>query len=210
MNEAFERVASYGLMPNMIFYLMEVYHMEAITGTSILSVWSALSNGLSIFGAFMADSYLGRFRVIALGSLSTLLVSLSFFYEWIERVSARVSAAKTAAAVCGGFSLWDFEEWVAEEGQSPRINPVCLCLVEDGLRFWRLGERVWLWFRDDGDDCAAVGERYRELTSHDFFRRVLLEIMIERVCEWELTFVGYVVLRESWEEKQTFRSISAG
>lgn len=73
VNEAFEKVASYGLMPNMIFYLMEVYHMEAVTGASILSVWSAISNGLSIFGAFMADSYLGRFRVIALGSLSTLL-----------------------------------------------------------------------------------------------------------------------------------------
>lgn len=73
VNEAFEKVASYGLMPNMIFYLMEVYHMEAATGTSILSVWSAFSNGLSIFGAFISDSYLGRFRVIVLGSLSALL-----------------------------------------------------------------------------------------------------------------------------------------
>ncbi|KAI3800827.1 hypothetical protein L1987_28924 [Smallanthus sonchifolius] len=73
VNEAFERVASYGLMPNMIFYLMEVYHMDVVTGTSLLSIWSALSNGLSIFGAFISDSYFGRFRVIAIGSLSTLL-----------------------------------------------------------------------------------------------------------------------------------------
>ncbi|KAJ9559178.1 hypothetical protein OSB04_013792 [Centaurea solstitialis] len=73
VNEAFEKVAKYGLMPNMIFYLMEVYHMEAATGTSILSVWSAFSNGLSIFGALISDSYLGRFRVIVLGSFSALL-----------------------------------------------------------------------------------------------------------------------------------------
>ncbi|KVH99883.1 protein NRT1/ PTR FAMILY 1.2-like [Cynara cardunculus var. scolymus] len=73
VNEAFEKVASYGLMPNMIFYLMEVYHMEAATGTSILSVWSAFSNGLSIFGAIISDSYLGRFRVIVMGSISALL-----------------------------------------------------------------------------------------------------------------------------------------
>ncbi|XP_071718895.1 protein NRT1/ PTR FAMILY 1.2-like isoform X2 [Rutidosis leptorrhynchoides] len=72
VNEAFERIASYGLTPNMIFYLMEVYHMEAVTGTSILSIWSALSNTLSIFGAYISDSYLGRFHVIAIGSLSTL------------------------------------------------------------------------------------------------------------------------------------------
>ncbi|KAJ9559177.1 hypothetical protein OSB04_013791 [Centaurea solstitialis] len=73
VNEAFAKVASFGLRPNMIFYLMEVYHLEAATGTSILSVWSAFSNSLSIFGAFISDSYLGRFRVIVLGSFSALL-----------------------------------------------------------------------------------------------------------------------------------------
>ncbi|KAJ0932033.1 putative proton-dependent oligopeptide transporter family, major facilitator superfamily [Helianthus annuus] len=83
VNEAFERVASYGLMPNMIFYLMDVYHMELATGTSILLIWSALSNGLSIFGAFISDSYFGRFRVIAIGSLSTLLGMTSL---WLTAV----------------------------------------------------------------------------------------------------------------------------
>ncbi|KAJ0508289.1 putative proton-dependent oligopeptide transporter family [Helianthus annuus] len=53
---------------------MEVYQMEVVSGTSILSIWSALSNGLCIFGAFISDSYLGRFRVIATGSFSALLV----------------------------------------------------------------------------------------------------------------------------------------
>ncbi|XP_076918087.1 protein NRT1/ PTR FAMILY 1.2-like [Bidens hawaiensis] len=83
VNEAFEKVASYGLTPNMIFYLMEVYHMELVTATSILSIWSALSNGLSIFGAFISDSYLGRFRVIAIGSFSTLL---GMTFLWLTSV----------------------------------------------------------------------------------------------------------------------------
>ncbi|KAM0053597.1 putative proton-dependent oligopeptide transporter family, PTR2 family proton/oligopeptide symporter [Helianthus debilis subsp. tardiflorus] len=73
VNEAFESIASHGLTMNMIFYLMEVYHMEAATGTSVLYVWSALSNGLSIFGGLISDSYLGRFRVIAIGSLFSLV-----------------------------------------------------------------------------------------------------------------------------------------
>ncbi|XP_057968998.1 protein NRT1/ PTR FAMILY 1.2-like [Malania oleifera] len=73
VNEAFEKVASYGLMPNMIFYLMKGYHIQAANGTSILFLWSALSNGLAIVGAFLSDSYLGRFMVIALGSFSSLL-----------------------------------------------------------------------------------------------------------------------------------------
>ncbi|KAJ0581651.1 putative proton-dependent oligopeptide transporter family, MFS transporter superfamily [Helianthus annuus] len=89
VNEAFERLANYGLMPNMIFYLMEVYNMEVVSGTSILSIWSALSNGLSIFGAFISDSYLGRFRVIAIGSFSALLVSQNhpgMIFLWLTSV----------------------------------------------------------------------------------------------------------------------------
>ncbi|KAM0071421.1 putative proton-dependent oligopeptide transporter family, MFS transporter superfamily [Helianthus debilis subsp. tardiflorus] len=83
VNEAFERLANYGLMPNMIFYLMEAYNMEVVSGTSILSIWSALSNGLSIFGAFISDSYLGRFRVIAIGSFSALL---GMIFLWLTSV----------------------------------------------------------------------------------------------------------------------------
>ncbi|XP_042486557.1 protein NRT1/ PTR FAMILY 1.2-like [Macadamia integrifolia] len=73
LNESFEKVASYGLMPNMIFYLMKDYHLDAATGTTILLLWSATSNALAMVGAFLSDSCLGRFRVIALGSFSSLL-----------------------------------------------------------------------------------------------------------------------------------------
>ncbi|KAJ0624895.1 putative proton-dependent oligopeptide transporter family, PTR2 family proton/oligopeptide symporter [Helianthus annuus] len=79
VNEAFESIASYGLLANMIFYLMEVYHMEAATGTIVLSIWTALSNGLSIVGGFISDAYLGRFRVIATGSLFSL-VGVTFLW----------------------------------------------------------------------------------------------------------------------------------
>lgn len=76
MNESFEKVASYGLLPNMIFYMLNDYHMEVANATTILFLWSALSSGLALVGAFLSDSYLGRFRVIALGSFSSLLVSI--------------------------------------------------------------------------------------------------------------------------------------
>ncbi|XP_059316575.1 protein NRT1/ PTR FAMILY 1.2-like [Lycium ferocissimum] len=72
VNESFERLSSYGLEPNMIIYLMTFYHMSAATGSSILGIWTALSNGLAILGAIIADSYLGRFRVVAIGSFFTL------------------------------------------------------------------------------------------------------------------------------------------
>lgn len=75
VNEAFERIASSGLTPNMIVYLIKEYNMEAADASNVLFIWSAVTNGLAIFGAFLSDAYLGRFTVTALGSFSSLIVS---------------------------------------------------------------------------------------------------------------------------------------
>ncbi|KAF5194184.1 NRT1/ PTR FAMILY 1.2 [Thalictrum thalictroides] len=72
-NEAFEKVASYGLLPNMIFYLAEGYRMSLADGTSVLHLWSAMTNFTPLLGAFLSDSYFGRFQVIVMGSISSLL-----------------------------------------------------------------------------------------------------------------------------------------
>ncbi|KAL1099037.1 hypothetical protein V6Z11_D05G137400 [Gossypium hirsutum] len=72
-NESFEKVASYGLVPNMILYLIKDYHMGVAKGTNILFFWQAATNFTPILGAFVADSYLGRFLTIGLGSICSLL-----------------------------------------------------------------------------------------------------------------------------------------
>ncbi|XP_057967700.1 protein NRT1/ PTR FAMILY 1.2-like isoform X2 [Malania oleifera] len=72
-NEAFEKVASYGLLPNMILYLMRDYNMGIAKGTNLLFFWSAATNFLPLVGAFLSDSYLGRFLTIGFGSISSLL-----------------------------------------------------------------------------------------------------------------------------------------
>lgn len=67
-------MASTGLNANMILYLISEYHMANVRGTSVLFIWNAISNFMPILGAFLSDSYLGRFRVIALGTVVTLIV----------------------------------------------------------------------------------------------------------------------------------------
>lgn len=74
-NEAFEKVASYGLLPNMILYLMKDYYLSFANGTNIIFLWSAATNFMPILGAFLSDSYLGRFLTIGFGSIASLLVS---------------------------------------------------------------------------------------------------------------------------------------
>ncbi|KAM1072600.1 hypothetical protein FF1_017842 [Malus domestica] len=71
-NESFEKVASFGLQANMILYLVFEYHFDAATGSSILFLWSALSNFTPIIGAFLADSLWGRFHVISMGIIVSL------------------------------------------------------------------------------------------------------------------------------------------
>ncbi|KAF1872635.1 hypothetical protein Lal_00016472 [Lupinus albus] len=72
-NESFEKVANLGLHVNMILYLLYEYHFDPSTAAIILFLWFAASNFMPFFGAFLSDSCLGRFRVIAWGSVIALL-----------------------------------------------------------------------------------------------------------------------------------------
>ncbi|GKV16227.1 hypothetical protein SLEP1_g26899 [Rubroshorea leprosula] len=75
-NEAFEKMASYGLLPNIILYLMKDYHLSVAEGTNILFIWSAAISFAPLLGAFISDSYLGPFLTIGFGSIVSLLMIL--------------------------------------------------------------------------------------------------------------------------------------
>ncbi|XP_027079775.1 protein NRT1/ PTR FAMILY 1.2-like [Coffea arabica] len=72
-NESLAQVASYGLQPNMILYLTREYHLNMATGSNILFLWSAATNLMPLLGAIVADSFLGRFRMILFGCVISLL-----------------------------------------------------------------------------------------------------------------------------------------
>ncbi|XP_061367509.1 protein NRT1/ PTR FAMILY 1.2-like isoform X2 [Gastrolobium bilobum] len=72
-NEALATVATIGLQPNMILYLMGNYKLHLSRANQILMLSSAASNFTAIVGAFVADSYMGRFLVVGLGSIIIFL-----------------------------------------------------------------------------------------------------------------------------------------
>ncbi|XP_021729221.1 protein NRT1/ PTR FAMILY 1.1-like [Chenopodium quinoa] len=100
VNEAFEKVASYGLLPNMIFYLMNVYHLEAAKGVIVLSLWSGISNALAIVGGFLSDSYFGRFRVIAFGTFCSLLGTSLLWLTSVVPALKPAPCAKSSSESC--------------------------------------------------------------------------------------------------------------
>ncbi|KAL4302290.1 hypothetical protein GQ457_10G017900 [Hibiscus cannabinus] len=82
--EAFERVATLGIYPNMVVYLRREFGMETAKAANIIFFWSAATNFTPIIGAFLADSYLGKYRMIGFGSVVCFLV--------IKPVKPQVSA----------------------------------------------------------------------------------------------------------------------
>ncbi|KAL3498473.1 hypothetical protein ACH5RR_041205 [Cinchona calisaya] len=72
-NEAFFAVSTYGLPPNMVLYLMRVYHLDMVSATNIIFMWTAAINFMPLLGAIIADSFVGRFQIIGLGSVVNLV-----------------------------------------------------------------------------------------------------------------------------------------
>ncbi|KAI3970618.1 hypothetical protein MKX01_024265 [Papaver californicum] len=72
-NETFERLATFGLLANFMVYLLKQFHLEQVFATNIINIWSGTTNFAPLFGAFISDAYLGKFRTLAYASLASLL-----------------------------------------------------------------------------------------------------------------------------------------
>ncbi|KAK7339727.1 hypothetical protein VNO77_20408 [Canavalia gladiata] len=72
-NETFEKVASMGLIANLIVYLRTQYNMDATVSAEVFNVWSGSTNFLPLLGAYLADAYMGKFYVLLFGSIASFL-----------------------------------------------------------------------------------------------------------------------------------------
>ncbi|XP_057455947.1 protein NRT1/ PTR FAMILY 1.2-like isoform X2 [Lotus japonicus] len=83
-NESLAKLASVGLIPNMILYLTKDYRVRVVKATQIMYYWLAATNFTPVVGAVIADSYLGRFLAIGLGSI---LCFLGMAVLWLTSMS---------------------------------------------------------------------------------------------------------------------------
>lgn len=64
MNEVAERLAFFAIAVNMVQYLMTEMRQSLPAAVTHTSDWIGAAYILTFLGAFLADSYLGRFRTI--------------------------------------------------------------------------------------------------------------------------------------------------
>ncbi|XP_059440408.1 protein NRT1/ PTR FAMILY 5.4-like [Corylus avellana] len=79
--EVAERFVFFGMSGNLITYLTNELHQPIPTAAKNVNIWVGVSCLFSIFGAFIADSFLGRFKTILYSSiiylLGTVMLTLS-------------------------------------------------------------------------------------------------------------------------------------
>ncbi|CAD6266600.1 unnamed protein product [Miscanthus lutarioriparius] len=72
-NETCEKLGTIGTTANLLVYLTTVYGMSGASAATLLSLWSGTVNLAPLLGAFLSDSYLGRYATIAFASIASFL-----------------------------------------------------------------------------------------------------------------------------------------
>ncbi|XP_051123269.1 protein NRT1/ PTR FAMILY 2.11-like isoform X3 [Andrographis paniculata] len=73
-NETFEKLGAIGTLFNLQVYLTTVFNMKRISATTLLNVFHGTTNFATLIGAYLCDTYFGRYNTLGFGSVASFLV----------------------------------------------------------------------------------------------------------------------------------------
>ncbi|KAJ6754209.1 TRANSPORTER putative-RELATED [Salix purpurea] len=72
-NETFEKLGTVGSSTNLAVYLTTVFNMKSVTATTLLNVFNGTTNLAPLIGAYLSDTYFGRYKTLGFASVFSFL-----------------------------------------------------------------------------------------------------------------------------------------
>ncbi|KAA0057922.1 protein NRT1/ PTR FAMILY 2.11-like [Cucumis melo var. makuwa] len=72
-NETFEKLGAIGTLANLLIYLTSVFNMKSITAATILNIFNGSTNLVTLVGAFLCDTYFGRYKTLGFAIVASFL-----------------------------------------------------------------------------------------------------------------------------------------
>ncbi|KAJ4841777.1 hypothetical protein Tsubulata_010513 [Turnera subulata] len=72
-NETFEKLGALGTLVNLLVYLTAVFNMKSITAATIINIFNGTTNLGTLVGAFLCDTYFGRYNTLAFATVTSFL-----------------------------------------------------------------------------------------------------------------------------------------
>ncbi|KAL3528311.1 hypothetical protein ACH5RR_007633 [Cinchona calisaya] len=72
-NETFEKLGTIGTISNLLVYLTSVFNMSSISATNLVNIFNGTCNFGTLVGAFLSDTYFGRYKMLGFASVSSVL-----------------------------------------------------------------------------------------------------------------------------------------
>jgi dipeptide/tripeptide permease len=73
-NETFEKLGAIGTLSNLLIYLTSVFNMKSITAALIINIFNGTTNFATLLGAFISDTYFGRYKTLGLATIASFMV----------------------------------------------------------------------------------------------------------------------------------------
>ncbi|KAM7483265.1 hypothetical protein LguiB_007848 [Lonicera macranthoides] len=101
-NETFEKLGTLGTSSNLLVYLTSVFHMKTITATNLMNIFNGTCNFGTLIGAYLSDTYFGRYKTIGFASVASFLGMLVLALTAAVSKLHPPSCGKEETSICEG------------------------------------------------------------------------------------------------------------